>query len=56
MFYQYGFCIDTGDDPKYLPLDSGKIVDFIRTFGPLVSFLYYLMLVLCILEKFCGTF
>ena len=29
-----------------LSLDSGKCVDFIQTFGPLVSFSYYLVLVL----------
>ena len=32
-----------GDNPKSLTLNSGKIVDFIQKFGPLVSFLYYLM-------------
>ena len=45
--------MDKGDNPKPLPLNSGKIVNFIRTFGRPVSFLYYLMLVLCccILDK-----
>ena len=39
--------------PRYksLTLDSGKFVDFIQTFGHLVSFSYYLVLVLCILNK-----
>ena len=35
-----------------LTLDSGKFVDFIQTFGQLVSFSYYLvMLVLCIFNQ-----
>ena len=34
-----------------LTLDSGKFVDFNQTFGPLVSFCYYLVLVLCIFNK-----
>ena len=34
-----------------LTLDSGKFVNFIQTFGPLVSFFYNLMLVLCIFNK-----
>ena len=34
-----------------LTLDSGKRVDFIQTFGHLVSFSYNLVLVLCILNK-----
>ena len=33
---------------KSLTLDSGKFVDFIQTFGPLVSFSYNLELVLLI--------
>ena len=38
-----------GDNPK--SLNSGKIVDLIQMFGPPVSVLYYLMLVLCILDR-----
>ena len=34
-----------------LTLDSGKFVDLNQTFGPLVSFFYYLVLVLCIFNK-----
>ena len=34
-----------------LTLDSGKFVDFHQTFGPLVSFSYVLVLVLCIFNK-----
>ena len=37
---------------KSLTLDSAKFVDFIQTFGPLVSFSDYLVLVLCILIKY----
>ena len=39
--FWYEFCIDKGDDPKCSILNSGKIVNFIQTFEPLVSFLYY---------------
>ena len=34
-----------------LTLDSGKFVDSYQTFGPLVSFYYYLVLVLCTFNK-----
>ena len=34
-----------------LTLVSGKFVDFNQTFGALVSFCYYLVLVLCIFNK-----
>ena len=34
-----------------LTLDSGKFVNFIQTFGPLVSFSYNLVLVLWIFNK-----
>ena len=44
--YEWGFCIGKGDIPKSLTLDCGKFVDFIQTFGSLVSFSYYLVLVL----------
>ena len=36
---------------KSLILDSSKFVDFFQMFGPLVSFSYYLVLVLCIFNK-----
>ena len=35
---------------KSLTMDSGKVVVFIQTFGPLVSFLYFWGFVLCILD------
>ena len=45
--FEYGFCIGKGDNQKKsLTLDSGKFVDYIQTFGPLVSFSYNLVLVL----------
>ena len=36
---------------KSLGFNSGKVVVFVQTFGPLVSFLYYLKLVLFIVDK-----
>ena len=36
---------------KSLTLDSGKFVNLIETSGPLVSFSYNLVLVLCIFNK-----
>ena len=36
---------------KSLTLDSGKFVNFIQMFGPLVSFSYNLVLVLWIVNK-----
>ena len=49
-YFLRGIYIDKGDDPKSLALNSGKIVDFSQTFGTLMSFLLYLMLVLYILD------
>ena len=40
------FLIGKGDNPKTLTIDSGKFVNFIQMFGPLVSFSYNLVLVL----------
>ena len=37
---------------KSLTLDSGKLVNFIQTFGPLVNFSYNLVLVYEFLIKF----
>ena len=37
-------------------LNSGKVVNFIHTFEPLVGFLYYLMLVLSILDQIFKLF
>ena len=39
-----------------LTLDSGKSVNFIQTFGPLVSFSYNLVLVLLIFYKILELF
>ena len=39
-----------------LTLDSGKYVNFIQTFGPLVSFSYNLVLVLWIFNKILKLF
>ena len=33
---------------KSLTLEAGKFVDFMQIFGPMVSFSYHLVLVLCI--------
>ena len=44
--FEQGFCIGKGDNPNILTLDSGKFVNIIQTFGPLVSFSYNLVLVL----------
>ena len=34
ILYPKGFCIDKGDNPKSLTLNTHKIVNFIQTFGP----------------------
>ena len=39
----FEFCIGKGDNPNIF--DSGKFVNFIQTFGALVSFFYNLVLV-----------
>ena len=49
--FEMGFCIGKGDNKKSLTLDSGKFVNFIQTFGPLVSFSYNLVLILWIFNK-----
>ena len=36
-YLKLGFCIDKGDNPKSLTLNSDKSVNLIQTFGPLVS-------------------
>ena len=40
MFLRKGLGIGNGDNQKALTLDSGEFVNFIQTFGPLVSFYY----------------
>ena len=42
--------IDKGDNPKSVTLNSGKIIDFLQAFTPHLSFSYYFMLVLGILN------
>ena len=49
--FALGFCIGKGDIQTSLTLDSGKCVDFIQTFGTLVSFSYFFVQVLCIFSK-----
>ena len=44
--FEKEFCIGKGDNKKSLTLVSGKFVNFIQTFGHLVSFYYNLVLVL----------
>ena len=39
------------DNLKSTTLNSGKLVDFIQTTGTRVGSFYYLMLILCILDK-----
>ena len=47
--FEFGFSIGKGDNQKSLTLDSGKFVDFIQTYGPMVSFSYNLVLLFFIL-------
>ena len=49
--FEQGFCIGKGDNQKSLTLVSGKFVDFIQTFGPMVSFSYNLVLLFLICYK-----
>ena len=45
-----GFCISKGDNQKIFNFRAGKFVNFIQTFGHLVSLSYNLVLVLCIFD------
>ena len=51
MFLNRDFAYAREIIQKSLTLDSGKFVDFIQLFGPLVSFSYNLVLVLWIFNK-----
>ena len=51
MFLNWNFAWAREIIQTALTLDSGKYVNFIQTFGPLVSFSYNLVLVLWIFNK-----